>query len=101
MNTQQVTFVRIYLTEKDRRLDELVQRLHDQEQVRGVTVFRGIEGFGESGTVHGATLVDLAMDLPVVIEFFDDATKVEVILEHLMGVLEPGHIVKWSAEVCE
>lgn len=47
MNMTEVTMVRIYLSEKNGQLDNLVKRLHDWEKVRGVTVFRGISGYGE------------------------------------------------------
>lgn len=99
MSFTNVTIVRVYLTEAEGRLAELMRKLHDEEKVRGVTVFRGISGFGKSGKVHSSTLLDLSMDLPVVIEFFDTPEKVEEILKHLQEVLEPGHIVSWPAEV--
>lgn len=99
MSFIKVTMVRVYLTEAEGRLGELMKKLHDEEKVRGVTVFRGISGFGKSGKVHSSTLLDLSMDLPVVIEFFDTPEKVDEILRHLQEVLEPGHIVSWPAEV--
>jgi len=92
-----VTMVRIYLDEQ--RLKPVLERLHDQEKVRGVTVFRGIAGFGKSGSYHSATLLDLGSSLPVVVEFFDTPEKVVTILQHLHGSIEPGHIVQWQAEV--
>jgi hypothetical protein len=42
MRTADVTMVRIYLTEGQHQLDPLLAKLHDEEKVRGVTVFRGI-----------------------------------------------------------
>lgn len=90
--------VRLYLTEAEGRLQALMKKLHDDEKVRGVTVFRGISGFGKSGKVHSSTLLDLSMDLPVVIEFFDTPEKVAEILEHLSCTFEPGHIISWPAE---
>ena len=68
MNTETVTMVRIYLDEK--QLNQVLNLLHDEEKVRGVTVFRGISGFGKSGRYHAATLLDLGSHLPVVVEFF-------------------------------
>ncbi len=99
MNTIKVTMVRLYLTEAEGRLRELMTKLHDEEKVCGVTVFRGISGFGKSGKVHSSMLLDLSMDLPVVIEFFDTPEKIEAILSHLGNSFEPGHIVSWPAEV--
>ena len=96
-----VTMVRIYLTEGDRKLKSLVAKLHDDEKVRGVTVFRGISGFGKSGKMHSSDLLDLSMDLPVVIEFFDLPAKVSQIMQHLIKEVEPGHIVSWAAHINE
>jgi PII-like signaling protein len=99
MNSTDVTMVRIYLTEGEHRLQELLRLLHDEEQVKGVTAFRGIAGFGKSGKMHSSTLLDLSLDLPLVLEFFDQPDKVQRVLEHLNGIIEPGHIVSWPAEV--
>jgi len=101
MKHSDVTMVRIYLTEGEKLTRELLARLHDEEKVRGVTVFRGISGFGRSGVVHSSTLLDLSLDLPVVIEFFDTPDKVRRILNHLKDRLPPGHVVSWPAQVNE
>lgn len=101
MKTMEVMVVRIYLSEKEGQLESLLRRLHDWEKVRGVTVFRGISGFGESGEVHSTRLVDLSLNLPVVVEFFDVPDKVTRIIEHLHISIKPGHIIHWSAHVTE
>jgi len=101
MTMSTVTMVRVYLTESGRLLPTLLAKLHDEEKVRGVTVFRGISGFGKSGKVHSSTLLDLSLDLPVVIEFFDTPERVDGILQHLREILPPGHVVSWSAQVNE
>ena len=99
MNWETVTFVRVYLTEADKTLEPLLKRLHDQEKVRGVSVFRAMSGFGGSGVIHTASLVDLSLDLPVIVEFFDRSEKVDVILEHVSDLMEACYIVRWHAEM--
>lgn len=99
MKTMDVTMVRIYLTEGQHQFEKLMQILHDEEKVRGVTAFRGIAGFGQSGQVHSSTLIDLSLDMPLVLEFFDTPDKVTKVLEHLNTLIKPGHIVCWSASV--
>mgnify|MGYP001819488031 CR=1 FL=1 len=94
-----VTFARIYLTEADGRLAGLLARLHDEEQVRGVTVFRGISGFGVSGKMHSSTLMDMSLDLPLVIEFFDSPEKVSTIIAHIEEDIGAGRIVSWPASL--
>ena len=97
----EVTMVRVYLTEADRLLKKVLSRLHDEEKVRGVTVFRGVSGFGKSGAVHSSGLLDLSSDLPVVVEFFDEPGKVAEIIAHLNTLVGAGHIVSWPAELNE
>ncbi|VAW81009.1 hypothetical protein MNBD_GAMMA15-373 [hydrothermal vent metagenome] len=99
MNWETVTFVRVYLMEADKTLKPLLERLHDEEKVRGVTVFRAVSGFGGSGKLHTASLVDLSLDLPVTVEFFDSPEKVERILPRLADLISGGHIVRWQAEM--
>lgn len=99
MNETEVTVVRVYLHEAKAHMEELLQYLHDDSKVHGVTVFRGITGFGRSGKYHSSTLIDMSLDLPVVIEFFDEPEKVKTIIEHLNKQIKPGHIVYWSAKI--
>ena len=101
MKFSEVTMVRIYLSETEKLLKTLLTKLHDDEKVRGVTVFRGVSGFGRSGVVHASTLLDLSLDLPMVIEFFDELEKVKRILAHLKTMLPPGHVTSWNARINE
>lgn len=99
MKTTEVMVVRVYLTEGGGELKRLMGYLHDESKVQGVTVFRAITGFGKSGRVHSSTFMDLSLDLPVVVEFFDLPAKAEAIIEKLNETVEPGHIVFWRAQV--
>ncbi len=99
MNFEEVTVVRIYLTEGEEQLGSLLKRLRDWEKLRGVTVFRGISGFGDSGVIHNAGLVDFSLHLPIVVEFFDAPEKIENIVEHLESFIKPGHLLIWTARV--
>ena len=99
MKEVQVTMVRIYLHEAKSHMKELLQYLHDEIKVRGVTVFRGITGFGNSGQYHSSTLMDVSLDLPIVIEFFDEPDKVRSIIEELNNRVKAGHIAWWPATV--
>lgn len=97
MRWDDVTMVRIFLTESEGKLDRLVRLLHVREGVRGVTVFRAISGYGSSGTMHETRWPELAADLPLVVEFFDRPERVERVLADLEDELEPGHVVTWPA----
>ena len=99
MNETEMLMVRIYLHEAKAHQSELLEFLHDESKVHGVTVFRGITGFGSSGKYHSSTLMDISLDLPVVIEFFDEPDKVMSIIEVLNKKIKPGHIVYWPAKI--
>jgi len=97
-----VTVVRIYLSEADhgRRknlMQEILNILHDQHRVKGVTVFRGIAGFGDTGEVHASDILRLMVDLPLVVEFFDEQTVVEAVLALLKDLVPDGRVISWQA----
>jgi len=91
--------VRIYLTEGDHTLNALIRHLHDVAKVQGVTVFRAIAGFGHSGRLHSTALVDLSLDLPLVVEFFDSPERIEAVLPTLGALTDPRHVVTWSVRI--
>ncbi|MES9812700.1 MAG: DUF190 domain-containing protein [Candidatus Thiodiazotropha sp.] len=99
MKLTEVTMVRVYLTEGDHQLRKLLDFLHRDEEVSGVTAFRGIAGFGRSGKAHESTLLDISMDLPLVVEFFDLPEKVDRVLQDMNQWVEPGHVVSWPARM--
>ncbi len=93
------TMVRVYLSESDHGLRPLLKCLHDELQVCGATVTRGVAGFGASGVVHSASLVDLSSDLPLVLEFFDRPERARIAIERIKDFVEPGHVVSWRVSV--
>jgi PII-like signaling protein len=93
----EVTFVRAYCSDKGHQHQQIIDLLHREHRVAGVTAFRGIAGFGKSGALHEAGLLDMSLDLPIVVEFFDRPEKVDAVLPILQEMLGPGHIVAWSA----
>src|SRR5271155_4490436 len=60
--------------------------------VAGATVTRGIAGFGADHLLQTTRLVDLAVHLPVKIEFIETAQKVEDILPKLQAMVGTGLI---------
>jgi len=99
MKAAEVTVVRVYINEGSGKLNSLLKYLHDESKVHGVTVFRGITGFGKSGRYHSSTLIDMSLDLPLVIEFFEAPDRAGAIIERLSAQLEPGHVVYWNARM--
>lgn len=98
-----VKIARVYISEsekgkKESLYKELFHLLHEGHKVHGVTVFRGIAGFGSKGEVHSADLLRMTASLPLVIEFFDDPKTVDAALAELAQHVPPAHIVSWQAE---
>jgi len=97
-----VTVVRIYLSEADHGrhknlMREILNILHDQHRVKGVTVFRAIAGFSDTGEVHASDILRLMVDLPLVVEFFDEEAVVQAVLGLLKGLVPEGRIISWQA----
>lgn len=93
--------VRIHLTEAERSWAAIFARLRDEEKAHGVTVFRGVSGFGPSGRARSARRLDLSLDLPVVVEFFDTPERIGCTLGDLDDILPAGHVVSRSARLNE
>ena len=96
--------VRLYLSEADQGskhnlMNEIMEILHDRHRVQGVTVFRGIAGFGAKGMVHSADLLRLTARLPLVVEFFDAPETVQAALAALDPLIPSGHVVSWPVKV--
>jgi len=54
----------------------------------GVTVTRGIEGFGQGKRLHATRILDLSLSLPIIIEVVDLPERIEKalpIVEHMVN----------------
>jgi PII-like signaling protein len=97
-----VLMVRIYLSEGDhgRRttlMREILSILHDRRIVHGVTVFRGVAGFGSDGEVRASDMLRISVDLPLAIEFFDEPAAAQAAIQLVEPMVAQGHIVSWPA----
>ena len=98
MNTKQVTIARVYTLEGHDQLNKALDILRDEEKIYGVTIIRGIAGFGENREVHTSSLLTLSLELPLVIEFYDEPEKIEKAINVLKSRLNLKHIINWSAK---
>ncbi|WP_262966527.1 DUF190 domain-containing protein [Methylobacter psychrophilus] len=97
MNTTTVTIARIYTLEGNDQLNKALDILRDEEKIFGVTIIRGIAGFGENREVHTSSLLTLSLELPLIIEFYDEPEKVAKAIKTLTSRLDLKHIVSWQA----
>jgi uncharacterized protein len=73
-----------------------------ERKIAGATVFRSMEGFGSSGRLHTARLLELSENLPVRIEIIDRAEQIDAlvpILDTMIGeglvTLSDVHILRY------
>jgi uncharacterized protein len=97
MSSNEVTIARIYLLEGHDQVNQAIDILRDDEKVIGVSILRGIAGFGEDREIHTSSLVTLSLELPLIIEFYDRPEKVEKAIQTLKSRLALKHIVSWPA----
>lgn len=95
MLSHEVTLVRIYLREAEYLLGKVINYLHDEAKVSGVTVLRGVEGFSDDGKVRTVSLMNLSLDLPLVIEFYDETEKAKAIVAKLVGEMHLPHVISF------
>ncbi len=96
MKCETAFLVRIFIGEDDRYegkpLYKYITELCRDRGVAGVTVFRGILGYGKSSVVHEQKLLKLSSDLPIVIEVIDCEKKINEVLPELSELVKNGLI---------
>jgi hypothetical protein len=100
---QSAVLLRIY-TEEGRReghkpLYEQIVIKARERGLAGATVLRGPMGYGQSAVVHTAKIMDLAANLPLVIEIVDTEDKVRPFVAELNGMHDIGLVTLEKVEV--
>lgn len=97
------TLMRVYLGESDKwngkNLYEAIVQLLRREKFSGVTVLRGITGFGSTSRVHTEKILRLSQDLPIVIEAVETTERIQQILPRLDEMLDGGMITLEKIQV--
>ncbi len=95
--------VRIYVGEDQkighRPADEALVALLRREGAQGVTVFRGVSGFGATGEIHVSHLVDVVQHLPLVVEWIDSEEVVDRLLPRVKQLLKGGLVTVDATEI--
>ncbi|MFK5984846.1 MAG: DUF190 domain-containing protein [Pseudomonadota bacterium] len=99
MNHNTLTLVRVYTDDGKCDLDNTLDLLAANKKITGLTVFRGIAGFGPRHKVHKANFLELSAKLPLVIEFFHETQGVEEIILSMHKLIEEAHIVNWEVNL--
>ncbi|HEV2315308.1 MAG TPA: DUF190 domain-containing protein [Candidatus Acidoferrales bacterium] len=90
------TLMRIHIGESDhwhsRPLYQAIVEMLRTEKFSGVTVLRGVGGYGSSSIYHTDKILRLSQDLPIVIEVVEYNERIEQILPRLDEMVGGGLI---------
>jgi uncharacterized protein len=88
------TLMRIHIGESDhwhgKALYQAIVDLLRAEKFSGVTVLRGVGGYGSSSIYHTEKVLRLSQDLPIVIEVIESTERIEQILPRLDEMIGGG-----------
>ena len=77
---------------------EIVQRAH-RAGLAGVSVFRGVEGYGASNHIHTTRILSLSDDLPMAVIIVDRPEAIQGFLPQLDELIEEGLVILDDVEV--
>lgn len=90
------TLMRIHIGESDKwegkPLYQAIVESFRKEGFNGVTVLRGVGGYGSASRYHTERILRLSQDLPIVIETVEYSERIEQILPRLDSMVGGGLI---------
>jgi uncharacterized protein len=90
------TLMRIHIGESDKwhgkLLYEAIVEMLRKEGFSGVSVLRGVAGYGNSSIYHTDKILRLSQDLPIILEVVEYAERIEQLLPRLDEMVEGGLI---------
>jgi PII-like signaling protein len=90
------TLMRIHIGESDkwhgRPLHEAIVETLRKDGFSGVTVLRGVAGYGSSSVYHTDKLLRLSQDLPIILEVVETQDRIDQILPRLDEMVDGGLI---------
>ncbi len=95
--------LRVFVTERERHagrpLFEAILLRARELGLAGGTVFRGAMGFGRFTPLHRPGILDIAEDLPLLVEIVDEPGKIDRLLAELGSVVGHGIAVLDDVEL--
>ena len=90
----QAQMLRIYFGEADKwkgkPLHEAIFAKCQELGIAGVTIYRGIEGYGTSTRIHYASRWTLSKDAPIVVSIIDTEEQIRKLIPHLDAMVQEG-----------
>lgn len=95
--------LKIYVGEneryKNRSLYQYLVQWLKERGIGGVTVVRGIEGYGKDKVLHTARLLELSADLPMILEAVDSSDKIDSVLTEICQFIPKGLVFTTDVQV--
>jgi uncharacterized protein len=93
-NYQPAKLLRLHFTEHDRHqgkpLYEAIVHKCQELNIAGATVFRGLEGYGDTAEIHRSHI--LTHDLPILVQIVDTEENIQRLLPILEEMMDKGLI---------
>lgn len=103
--SQQGKRIRIFVGEAQtwhgKPLYQALLDLASQHRVLAVTVQRGIEGFGPEQHLSTERLIDIADNLPIIVEIIATTERIGTLLAQLDPLVQRGMITVTSVEIIQ
>ena len=93
-NYQTAKLLRLHFTERDRYRDKplyeaIVEKCLEMK-IAGATVFRGLEGYGDTAEIHRSHM--LTHDLPIIVQIVDSEERIAHLLPVVEDMMDKGLI---------
>lgn len=86
----------VYVDETDKigskPVYEALMDIFYRKKMSGVSVFRGVAGYGSDGVFHTSKMLELSTSLPVKIEAVDSEEMITGVLPDVVGIVGKGLI---------
>jgi len=95
--------LKVYLGEseryKNKPLYQYLVHWLKEKGIGGVTVNRGIEGYGADKVLHTARFLELSSDLPMTLEIVDVTEKIDPLIPEICAMVPKGLVFATDIEV--
>lgn len=91
---QPAKLLRLNITERDRYLgkplhEAIVEKCRELK-IAGATVFRGLEGYGDTAEIHRSHMLN--HDLPILVDIVDTAENIQRLMPIVEAMMDKGLI---------
>jgi len=101
--SRECKIIKIYISEdskyKGHNLYHAIVHKMAEIGMAGVTVTRGIEGFGHEKRIHSTRIVDISLKLPIIVEIIDTPEKIEIALPIVSKMVNDGLVIVMDVDV--